>query len=161
MKSLVPSHLSPCPSVSLPEGNHCDGACQTNSFLSEFGGWVVNTHCPRTSGCGDSSAGYGSRAMLGAPLPQQGDKHHYQWCSSLYHCFECKGQFLVCSLLPPRLSQLILQRGWVHSGPSSPFPFVLNTGRNEFTVRKCLVCHQYLGSSLQVHSSSFARKVRW
>ena len=42
------------------------------------------------------------------------------------------------SLLPHGSSQLILQRGWVHSGPSSPFPFVLNTGWNEFTVRKWL-----------------------
>lgn len=64
------------------------------------------------------------------------------------------------SQLPHGSSQLILQRGWVHSGPSSPFPFVLNTGWNEFTGNG-LVCHQYLGSGLQVHSSSCVRKVRW
>lgn len=39
MKSLVPSHLSPCPSVSLPEGNHCDGALCLPPHPPEMAWW--------------------------------------------------------------------------------------------------------------------------
>lgn len=99
----------------------------------------------------DSSAGYGSRAMLGVPSPSRVTSTITSDALVCTTVLSVKGSFLYSLQLPPSYLSCILLKGWVHSWPS--FPIVLNTGWNEFKQEENAGLPSVPREGLQVHSS--------